>query len=159
MHPRTKATLKQLEQAAWFSKVGVPDTDKAIVLPSWDEAIKHCGSPEWEDLCLEAQNQYCERLFERSRERFNRWNEIAIKVKATTVPLVQRKIAPVVRKHGLPEVFEATVQWDILGICMEAEYADVYPPGFYAALSYFYAHGHFPCGWQGEFPKGRPVVY
>jgi len=62
MHPRTVATLDQLEKANWFASVGVKDTTAAIVLSSWQEAIEHCSSVEWENLCLEAVNQYCGRL-------------------------------------------------------------------------------------------------
>lgn len=159
MHPRTAATLDQLEQADWFAAVGQNDTDQAIVLTSWEAAVASCGSPEWEDLCLEASNQYCERLVERSRERFNQWNEFVDELKGSTEPLVRRKTKSVVSVHALPKVFEQTVQWDILHLCMEAEYADVYPPGFYASQAYWYVKGHFPCGWDGAFPKGRLVIY
>jgi len=65
----------------------------------------------------------------------------------------------VVRENDLPKAFEDTVQWDIIHLCMEAEYADVYPPGFYASQGYWYAKGHFPCGWQGEFPLGTRIIY
>jgi len=163
MHPRTKATLEQLETANWFSQVGtmygITQPGKVMVLTSWQEAIEQCSSIEWENLCLEAQNQYCERLCERSKERFNQWNEVAAMLKATTIPFVQRKIEAIVRQNNLPTVFENMVQWDILGVCMESEFADVYPPGFFASNAYWYMKGHFPCGWQGEFPKGTLIIY
>jgi hypothetical protein len=163
MHPRTVATLEQLEKANWFANVGtyagVEDRSKFILLSSWKEAIEHCGSVEWENLCLEAVNQYCERLVEQSKERFNKWNDIAIELKKTTEPFVRRKIEAVVRENSLPKVFENMVQWDILHVCMEAEYAEVYPPGFYASQAYWYTKGHYPCGWDGEFPKGRLIIY
>jgi hypothetical protein len=159
MHGRTIATLDELENAAWFSRVGVKDATAAIVLSSWDEAIEHCGSVEWENLCLEAYNQYHQRLAERSPERCAKWNDVVVELQKTTIPFVRRKIDAVVREHSLPKVFEDTVQWDVLAVCMEAEYADVYPPGFYASQAYWYVHGHFPCGWRGEFPKGTLIVY
>jgi len=186
MHPRTTATLEKLENADWFRCVGVKDTEKAIVVASWQEAIEHCSSVEWENLLLEASNQYCERLLERSRERYNQWNDVVAQLKLVTVPFVARKIEAVVREHNLPKrltknrhgrlgnlgkkpsrisflsaskVFEDTVQWDILGVCMEAEYADVFPPAFYASQAYWYVKGHFPCGWQGDFPDGTLIVY
>src|SRR6516225_8284690 len=121
MHPRTSATLEQLEKADWFARVGVKDTTAATVLSSWQEAIEQCSSVEWENLCLEAANQYRERLLETSKERYRQWNEITAELKAVTIPFVQRKIETVVREHTLPKVFEDTVQWDILGVCMEAE--------------------------------------
>jgi hypothetical protein len=161
MHPRTLAALKELEKASWFSRVGIKkDSTTALVLASWREAIEHCGSFEWEELCLEAMNQYCERLAERSAERWNHWNEIVAAVKKFTVPLVNRKIEAVVREHDLPEIFGFQVQFDITALCMEGEYSDVYPPGFFADNGYWYVNGHFPCGWSGGvFPKGRLVVY
>src|SRR5262249_31632568 len=61
--------------------------------------------------------------------------------------------------HALPKVFGNTVRWDILHLCMEAEFADVYPPGYYASQAYWYAHGHFPCGWRGEFSSGTLIVF
>ena len=159
MRPMTIATLHELESATWFSRVGVKDTEVAIVLASWEQAIEHCSSPDWEALCLEAQNQYCERLVERSLDRWSRWNETVDEVKRFTEPLVLKKIAPVKREHNLPDAFYFAVRWDILHVCMEAEYADVYPPGFYASQAYWYVKGHFPCGWDGEFPKGRLIIY
>src|SRR5262249_16185151 len=159
MHPRTIATLEELESADWFAHVGEQDTSAVIVLSSWPQAVERCASVEWENLCLEAANQYCERLVERSIDRVRQWNDIAIELKKTTVPFVKRKLEPVVRANDLPAVFEGTVQWDILHLCMEAEYADVYPPGFYASHGYWYVHGHFPCGWEGGLARGRLVVY
>jgi hypothetical protein len=160
MHPRTIATLEELEQASWFSRVGIKkDSTTAIVLASWPEAIEYCSSPEWDDLCNEAQNQYCERLVERSMKRWERWNDTVDEVKKVTIPLVNRKIAAVVRAHNLPEIFAAQVHADITSLLMECEYADVYPPGFFASNAYWYVNGHFPCGWSGGvFPKGQLVI-
>ena len=163
MHARTAATLETLETAEWFANVGtyvdLEQKSKFIVLSSWKEAIEHCGSIEWENLCLEAANQYRLRLSERSMERLNQWNDIVDQIKVVTLPLVRQKIEVVVRKHGLPKVFEDTVQWDILHVCMEAELADIYQPGFYASQAYWYLKGHFPCGWEGRFPEGKLILY
>jgi hypothetical protein len=75
------------------------------------------------------------------------------------VPLIDRKIAAVVREYGLPEIFKIRVRNDITGACMEAEYADVCPPGFFTSIAHWYINGHFPCGWWGAFPQGKLVVY
>lgn len=159
MHPRTSATLETLDNAEWFTRVGVQDTTAAVVLSSWQDAIKHCSSVAWENLGLEAANQYRETLLERSRDRFNQWNDLVKQLKPESEKLVRRKIETVVRQHNLPKVFEDNVQWDILHVCMEAEYADIYQPGYYASQAYWYIKGHFPCGWEGTFPDGKLVIY
>lgn len=160
MHPRTIATLHELESAAWFSRVGVVDTQAVPVLQSWEDAIRHCSSLKWENVQLEASNRFREALFRASPRRFDAWNQVLDTVKPAAVDLVQRKVRNMVLQYGLPDVFEATVRWDIVGVAMEAEYADIYPPpGFFAAQAYWYAHGHFPCGWEGDFPNGRRIIY
>jgi hypothetical protein len=160
MQPSTIATLEALEAADWFSRVGVKDAETAIDLSSWSEAIEHSDSYEWECLRNEVMNQYRALLMQRSMERWRLWNDVVVGAKELTKPLVERKIAAVVREHNLPGIFEARVGADILRLCIESEYADVCPPGFFTAHAHWYLNGHFPCGWKGEFPpKGPPVIY
>lgn len=159
MRAQTTATLLQLEEANWFSAIGATDSRAVIAVASWDEAIRHCSSIDWGNLCLEAANQFRARVGEKAPERLAQWNEVARTVKRHSVPLVKRKIVEVVISNSLPQSFEDSVQWDILNVCMEAEYADIYPPGFYASQAYWYVKGHFPCGWKGDFPKGALVIY
>jgi hypothetical protein len=159
MHPRTQATLEELRQARWFANVGVNDTETADVLNSWDQAIESCSSDEWRELCMEAANQYRERLVERSPERFGKWNDLVGEIKPVTERLAREKVSAVMEQHKLPIALLHSVSWDMLHVCMEAEYADVYPPGFYASQAYWYIKGHFPCGWRGQFPRGELVIY
>jgi hypothetical protein len=159
MIPRATAALRRLEQASWFSRVGIKEGPGVVVLGSWPEAIEHCDSIEWEDLRLEALNQYREYIVRRSKERWEMWNETVDDVRKITEPFVARKIATIVRAQALPELFRTRVDNDMIGVCMEAEYSDVCPPGFYTYIGDCYFYGHFPCGWWGVFPDGNLVVY
>ena len=158
MHPRTVQALDQLEKANWFSHVGIKDTETVFVLSTWQEAMNHCGAPGWAALNLEAANQYRERLVERSMERFRQWNVIAKELRSVIDPFVTQKIETVVREQNLPKVFGDCVRWDVAHLCMECEYADVYPPGFFASHAYWYMRGHFPRGWQGKFPNNGSLI-
>jgi len=160
MSPATRATLASLGEVEWFRNVGVRDTQAADVPGSWGEAVDSCSSAEWEDLCLEAANQYRERLQAKSPAEFARWNDVVDEVKPAVQALVRDKTRRVVADNDLPRVFIDTVDWDILHLCMEAEFAETYPPGFYASQACWYLKGHFPCGWRGPFPNGgRLVIY
>jgi hypothetical protein len=159
MHSRTIATLDQLEKASWFSRVGINEGFGTAVVATWPEAMDRCDSSAWDDLQLEALNQYRVCIARRSRERLQLWNDTVDEVKKISRPLVDRKIATVVREHALPEIFKICVNWDITGFCMEAEYADLCPPGLFTNLGHWYLNGHFPCGWWGVFPQGKLVIY
>lgn len=161
MHPRTAATLTKLEGANWFSRVGVDDTSgSVVVLSSWQQAVAFCGSTETKNLWQEAANQYHTRVLERSKERYLQWNSIANELRPIVNEFVGRKIDTVVRENLLPKVFQDHVRWDMIFLLMESEFADVYPPGFFASHAYWYVVGHFPCGWHGSFPnEGKLIVY
>jgi hypothetical protein len=64
-------------------------------------------------------------------ERLRLWNDTVDEVNKITRPLVGRKIAAIIRENNLPEIFNVQVNHDITLLCMEAEYADVCPPGFF----------------------------
>lgn len=159
MKPETMASLDQLQKAEWFANVGRRDVGRAVVLKSWDEAIAAVSDPAWENLCLEASNQYALRIAELNPQRYSAWNDVVKSLKKIVIPFVNEKTKPIAARHDLPTMFEDAVQWDILGLCVETEYSDVYPVGFYASQAFWYAKGHFPCGWQGLFPEGRLVIY
>lgn len=159
MRDTTKTILEQLAAAAWFSQVGQQNVKDAIVVSSWAEALGRCSSPEWEDFTLEAQNQITMSLSDCCRARYQEWNNIVRKVKIIAIPMVNEKTKPAVEQHKLPEGFVTQVHWDIVGIAMEAEYSDVVEPGLYPQLAKWYLAGRFPCGWQGEFPEGKMIIF
>lgn len=168
LHPRTQATIEQLERAEWFANVGrnvgISQPDKVILLSGWKEAVEHCTSDIWDNLVLEANNQYHLRVARSSPERYQFWNELVEFIKPVAYELSDRKIADIMARENLPRGFQGCVRTDVLGILIEAELADVVPPGFYAANGYWYIKGHFPCGWVGDTeeslpPHGKLVIY
>lgn len=159
MHPRTLATLKELREARWFAAVGQPADESVILVASWAEAVRTCSSVEYEELQQEASNGYSQALSRAAPDRFNSWNRIVEEVRAESDPLVSDKATAIAAENGLPQVFLDTVRWDILHVLIEAEFADILPPGFFASNAYWYVAGRFPCGWKGRFPEGKLMVY
>jgi hypothetical protein len=121
--------------------------------------MRQCASTDWQALLVEAANRYSEAVAKRSPEAFANWNAIADELRPLVVELVREKTAEVTKRNDLPRLFEQTIQWDTLHLLMESEYADVYPPGFFASQAFWYTEGHFPCGWKGDFPEGQLVVF
>lgn len=158
-HPRTISTLDKLDSVQWFIHVGQQDMQHAVYVRSWDDAVEHCSSEEWENLTLEAANQLRERIVEIDKRRLNQWNEILEVVKPFAYAITDEKAGPIFKQKQLPKVFLDTVKWDILHLCMEAEYADIVKPAFFSSLAFYYLEGHFPCGFSGNFPDGKFVIY
>ena len=159
MKPEALDAFNQIEQADWFSALGQQREGPFIIVQSWEEATKSCGSPEWQDLILEAANRYREAVLRRDIERYRQWNTVAVDVRQVVLPLVERKVRPLCASLGLPAIVETCIRWDLIHFGIECEFADVFPPGFFGSQIYWYIQGRFPCGWQGEFPEGKLVLY
>jgi hypothetical protein len=128
---------------------------------SWSQAMESCKAPEWENAELEAQNQLTLWLHLHDRANYQRWNDIVVDHKNTIVnPLTDKILAPFEAKHNLELAFVHSVQWDVLGALMENSYlASGHSVFFFLELLTIYEAGHFPCGWQGEWPQGKLLVY
>jgi hypothetical protein len=160
MQPATTATLRYLDAAPWFSRVGMAESGShPLVLKSWPDAVEHVCSDAYRDLNTAAANRFGDKVLARSRDRYDKLWEICDELEKCTIPLVCYKIEPVVRKHKLPDCLQDKIGIDILHACLEAEYADLVKPGWFTGLSYWYVKGHFPCGWEGTHPDGRLIVY
>lgn len=161
----TIATLTELWNADWFGEVGKPlelepDVKGRIHLcKTWEEATKYCSEISWENVQIEASNSLRRKVISVSTERFKAWNEVARRVIPVARKLVTEKTFSLTESNHLPEEFEQRVRWDIIHLLLEAEYSDIVPPSFFAAQSYWYVIGRFPCGWKGNFPNGKLIIF
>lgn len=160
MQPATVATIRDLEAAPWFSRVGMTrGVNGPLVLKSWPDAIEHVRSNTYKALNTAAANQFGDEVLARSKERYDKLCEVTDELEKRTTPIVYYKIEPVVREHKLPGFLQAKIGIDILHACLEAEYADLVKPGWFTSLAYWYVSGHFPCGWDEAHPQGRLIIY
>jgi hypothetical protein len=148
-----------VEQIELFQYVGRHEPSTPIAASSWSEAMFYCSSDEWQDVIIEATNLYRIKLLNISKERYNGWNIIVKDVLPRVEELVTRKTKKVIEENNLPKIFIDTVIWDILHLAIGLEYADMQEFSFFVNNGYWYLNGHFPCGWQGDFPEGKLIVY
>ncbi len=155
MNGSAKETLLAIEDFKLFSSVG--REGEAVKTPrivsSWYEAMDVMDKCDWDNFCLNLGENYRGELLRRDRDSTSKWNKVVEEIR----PRITRFVDSVnLEVHK--EVLD-TAKWDLLHVCIEAEFSAIIPPGFYCAQSYWYSVGHFPCGWEGEFPSGRPIIY
>jgi hypothetical protein len=159
MNQQTQETLEQLVQIDWFFACGQREGEDAIFVKSWEEAIESCTSGFWDDFLLSVANQYRQSLRLHSNKDYNNWNKIIDELRNQVENLVPGKILQAHRKYNVPLTIEDPVRWDLLHSFAEVEFSTVCPPAFYTKALGWYLRGHFPCGWQGDYPSGSIVVY
>jgi hypothetical protein len=154
MHSRAIAILDQLEKASWFSRVGINEGSAIVVVTRWPDAIEQCSSFEWEDLRLHVLNQYRECIACRSEERWQFWNGVVDEAKGLIGPLVDRKIAEVVREHDLPEIFKIGFAMISPVLAWKLNTRTCARPASSRALASGTSTDTFPAAGGARFPRG-----
>jgi hypothetical protein len=159
MEDRTRAIIELLAVAEWFSSVGQPVSEVVTQVSSWSMAFELCDTLEWENTEIEARNELLSAMHLHNKNL--EWNPPFGEISSTTGPLVRQKLAQFSEQSNLqlPKTFVSSVRWSITTIAMSTEFSHIFTPTFYADLAYWYVKGHFPCGWDGDYPQGRLIIY
>lgn len=159
MHPRTSATAEQLDAADWFSNVGKPVSTRVLRVDSWIEAVARCQADDWRWRLADAATRLLADVvvcLGDSAETFHASRrETELVVKEIMEQTVQPRLDACHLDPHLGSVVRRQVEFDVLNVLLEAEFADLRPPGFFAGEAYWYITGRFPCGWK----LGKPVIY
>ena len=150
-----------IHQIDWFSNVGLPvvgDPEELVQVTSWAQACESCEGRVWDDVQLDASNNLTAFLSLTCRMEYRKWNTIVNAVKTEFEP-AWAKMRRRVKELGLPVTVIHCVQWDTCAAAAEQAYLQWNPPFFFARLMRFYESGHFPCGWVGDWPDGKLLVF
>jgi hypothetical protein len=155
--------FEQLRKISWFSKCAKASNinfgfDNLEWAPNWSIATKYFTSTKWEDTTLQARNAITVHLSNRHQNDYQHWNKLTVQARDQIVKDIMPNILLFQQQSGLPPEFSKCVRWDLLAAVMESTYKRCNPPVFFSKLLTVYESGHFPCGWQGEWPNGHLVA-
>jgi hypothetical protein len=157
--------VARVKRIDWFAHCGEPrEFDVSMEVnrvKTWPQAMKACKARSWHKATLEARNQLTLFLHSRHRERYRDWNKITDKFKKTVImPLSKKVWEPFRQSHGLDVELVHSIQWNILAALMENAYMGCnHGSYFFLEILSVYEAGHLPCGWRGEWPQDKLVVF
>ena len=157
------SALWVLNRTKWMEHAGEPlSGDGIIVVHSWDAALKHLNR----DLLtrnrqynatgqLEAPCARIDDIFERIPQRDTWWQAAREEAKRYTLLGGVPSSRPHAEQDLMYEHLYEYVSMLLAEIIASPEVECTY---FREQLSWFHA-GHFPCGWDGDWPNGRMRVF
>ncbi|MDP4147486.1 MAG: hypothetical protein Q8936_23960 [Bacillota bacterium] len=159
-----KEIFERINRIDWFCNCGsnpyVENSFEVKFVHSWEDAVNNYSQSLWEDTTLEARNELTSFLNNKYRQEYAKWNEVTKEAKSFLEKNVVPKINIIKEKYNLDDVFTDCVKWDLLGAIMEYSYKECKNrPTFFLEILSIYELGHFPCGWEGEWPKGKLVIF
>jgi hypothetical protein len=159
------SALAALRDTRWLERVGEPWLEPAsdppsqvTVVKSWDEALTIFNDfPRYNiNGVLQAACDPCDRILERHPDREARWQKA--REEAKRYAALSGWIPDSLPQEQQDLLFEHL--WEFISMLLveiigspEAECTY-----FREQLSWFHA-GHFPCGWDGDWPNGCMRVY
>jgi len=154
LKPSTLAAAEQIKASELFKHCGELVADENVIqVHSWSEAIAPAQSKDWGYASMESINLCSDVLVSSARDRYQQWNDIV-----GTIKYILLDIFKVVKKTQQEDVSK-NVRWVLINYLVEKEYQDLYPNGYYQEWIKWYFAGHHICGWKGEFPDGKLIVY
>ena len=160
MRSETLTILDDLKKIRLFGSVGDAVNDQnVVVVRSWQQAINSAERLNWENIRIDWGNSVSGKLAVEFPARFDQWNDVTVELKHALLPIVEEKIAATELDEKIRPKLLNNVRWDLLSLLLESEYSDLVTPHYYAALGIIYFDGHFPCGWEGEYPSGKLMVF
>ncbi|WP_409308726.1 hypothetical protein [Pectobacterium sp. B1J-3] len=154
----SRLAVDRLLQINWFSHVGdvVQQPDVRAVKNEYD-FIKIINNIKWENTSLAAGNEMTGFLAKKFPNEYHYWNTLVRESKV----ILDSEIIPAMPEDVIANnIILNNVKWDLVNYLMESTYKDKLKcPLFFDSLICVYEAGHIPCGWEGEWPEGKLVVY
>lgn len=159
-----KAVIDELINCKWLENCGELNSTKydfeTVFQSDRTKVIKSITSMEWENICLEERGNITSFLATHNKTEYNKnWNVLAKQIKSEVLPQIVAKIEQGVNAKNLPDSIIEDIKFNLVTILISDAFSKYYISEFYDSLLKIYTAGHLPCGWDGEFPVGKIVVF
>jgi len=141
VNPKVINFLEELDIIPWFKTIGEPlHIQEVKQVFSWNDAWEHLQNENWINASfhhpVDSMNPIWDVAYDRALE------------------IVSKSI----NYHELEEGISVAdaVAYDVAAAAVELATGS---PDFFTNLIGWYRLGHWPCGWEGEYPKGKLIVY
>jgi len=155
----SRTAVDRLQNIPWFVNIGrggYLNDIKNITAES--DFISHITSAHWEDVTLQASNVITGYLEKRQSSKYQCFNGLVRKAKE----IIDIEIMPIIKNPTTldDDILINNVKWDLVSFLAEETYKAYLPnERFFERLTVIYENGHIPCGWEGQWPSGRLVIY
>lgn len=158
--------IKSIMDIPWLQNI---EKQSALLLPleyefiKKEEAIASLKNYLWDNI----ENDEFNTLFEwfRTTSICLDWERSVSSIRKDYIPIFDSNIEKITKEifKDNSKLVMDTINYDILMIIMRLEIKKKSiredGPTFYDNILKIYQSGHFPCGWSGEYPNGKILVY
>ncbi len=157
-----KEFIETIFNCQWLQRCGQTDNLEFDVeyLKNIRDVERNINSTKWENLCLDRMGDFTTYLQKNHKAEYNKyWNDGVRMIKEQYISKLSEKVNFILTNSDLSVDILDDIKMNILSIFMLEYYAKYYSSDFYTKMFKIYLAGHLPCGWFGEYPNGKFIVY
>lgn len=155
--------LNEVNTCPWLKNCGT-DVERAYnfdvyAITDIKDVCKRLNSLEWENFCLDRRNDLTSFLFRNYRKDYGNWNNTVRLVKKEYIISISDSVMQVLQQREWPNSMVDDISFNLLCIFMANNYSELYSDVFWDRMLNVYLSGHLPCGWVGNYPEGKLIVF
>ena len=156
-----KEFVETILNCQWLQKCGQIDSfGFDVEYLSKRDVEKNINSTKWENICLDRMGDFTTYLHKNHKAEYNKyWNDEVRMIKEQYISKISEKVNFALTNNDLPVGVLDDIKMNVLSIFMLEYYSEYYSSDFYNKMLEIYLAGHLPCGWIGEYPNGKFIVY
>ncbi len=159
-----QAFLSRVRNIEWFSNVGNeikrPSTFDIEYVKSWKQAKSAYLQNEWSEARITAKNEFTALLKKNHPDHYPHWDNLLRQARMFVQKEMQHLWETTQADNRLDEKFLTDVRTSVFYAFVERAYQDVVErQGFFLKILSIYESGNYPCGWKGDYPQGKLIVY
>ena len=150
---------KEIEKIKWFSRCGknIPNNIGFyfFVIDNWKDAIESNFKDNWQDINMKENSDLTNIIGDEADydENYELYSTF-----------FTNRILPLIQEYTIIKNIDFSISSNIRNVVInslfENKYKDKYEfPMIYTKLLNVYKKGHFPCGWDGNYPDGNLLIY
>lgn len=157
--------IEEILNCQWLQRCGEKDSFKFDVeyLDSKSDIEKNINSAKWENLCLDRMGDFTTYLLKKHKAEYNKyWNDEIRIIKKEYISEISEKVNQSLLNKGFNDLAVSIlddIKMNILSIFMLEYYSYYYSSDFYNNMLEIYLTGHLPCGWTGNYPEGKFIIF
>jgi hypothetical protein len=161
MRNETLELLAKVRDAGLLERIGHPVNDATVSqVFSWPDALRYNEQSEWYNTAaVDFRNDFARVFYRVFTDEPSPWNPTVKKIRTIVDPLFDLRMRPLAIQHNLPEDVYSISRIIVVLACMELEFPAIECKKVYTMLLGWLLQGHYPCGWEGEYPAGHLVVF
>jgi hypothetical protein len=164
------ALVERVKRAKWFAKVGTGQLPDCVRVDNWTAAVSELGKAPFKDAATETINTLRGGALEECKAHGSEWivewrkfsktydaalgrsRALAEELSRTTIGQapIDKKLIAVIVPHFRNRLMMALTFAELFGDDVEH---------FDRTFMELFVEGFFPCGYRGEYPNGKIVVY